>query len=90
MRNSLMIISVLFAGAAIAWGADPLVGPGKAGVEKDAKGGVKGADTGAGRHLSFPANYERRGDSRAESIEKAREEKQEKTKKDAKAASKSR
>src|SRR5215213_9766602 len=50
MRNILRMLCVAFSLlAAAAWAADPLVGPGKVG-EKDAKGHVKGADTGAGPH----------------------------------------
>ena len=58
MRNILLILSLV---AAAAWAADPLVGPGKVG-EKDAKGHVKGADTGAGPHKHFKQQFERRGD----------------------------
>jgi hypothetical protein len=51
MRNTFLILSLLVLG--VAWAAhDPLVGPGVVG-EKDEKGHVRGADTGAGPHRSF-------------------------------------
>ena len=89
MRNILLILSLV---AAAAWAADPLVGPGKVG-EKDAKGHVKGADTGAGPHKHFKQQFERRADRPEEAVEKdkkEKEEKEEKAKKEQQAESKSR
>ena len=78
MRNILLILSLV---AAAAWAADPLVGPGKVG-EKDAKGHVKGADTGAGPHKHFKQQFERRADRPEEAVEKDKKEKEEKAKKE--------
>ena len=82
MRNTLLILFLLACGAA--WAADPLVGPGKVG-EKDEKGHVKGADTGAGPHKHFnQQQFERRVDRPEEAIEKEKKEKEAKAKKEEK------
>lgn len=60
--------------AAAAWAADPLLGPGKVG-EKDAKGHVKGADSGAGPHKHFNQQIERRADRSDEAVDKERKDK---------------
>jgi hypothetical protein len=90
MRNILRMSFVAFSLlAAAAWAADPLVGPGKVG-EKDAKGHVKGADTGAGPHKHFNQQLERRADRPEEAVEKDKKEKEEKAKKEQQSESKSR
>jgi hypothetical protein len=85
MRNSLLILCLLFLGAA--WAADPLVGPGKVG-EKDEKGHVKGVDAGAGPHLHFNQQFERRVDQPEEAIRKEQKEKEEKARRERQAESK--
>jgi hypothetical protein len=90
MRNILAILLLSALGAA--WAADqgPLVGPGVVG-EKDEKGGVKGADAGAGPHLRFnQMQLERRVDRPEEAIEKEKKEKEAKAKRERQAESKSR
>jgi|KBSMisStaDraftv2_1062788.scaffolds.fasta_scaffold17832_4 hypothetical protein len=85
LRNTLPLLLALALGSA--WAIDPLVGPGKVG-EKDPKGGVKGADAGAGPHLGFTEQYERRVDRPEQAVEKEQKEKAGKAKKDEKTASK--
>jgi hypothetical protein len=81
MRNILAIL-MLSAGAAWAAGQGPLVGPGVVG-EKDEKGGVKGADAGAGPHLKFnQMQLERRVDRPEEAIAKEKKEKEEKARRE--------
>jgi len=76
MRNILVIFSVFFLGAAWAAGQGPLVGPGVVG-EKDEKGHVKGADTGAGPHLRFnQMQLERRVDRPAQENKEDKETKE--------------
>ena len=89
MRNILAILLLSALGAA--WAADqgPLVGPGVVG-EKDEKGGVKGADAGAGPHKRFNMQLERRADRPEEAIEKEKKEKEAKAKRERQAESKSR
>jgi len=85
MRNILVILSVFILGAA--WAADqgPLVGPGVVG-EKDEKGHVKGADTGAGPHRNFnQMQLERRVDRPEQAIAKEKKEKEEKARREAQA-----
>jgi hypothetical protein len=76
MRNILAILVLSALGSA--WAADqqgPLVGPGVVG-EKDEKGGVKGADAGAGPHLRYNhMQLERRVDRPEEAVEKENREK---------------
>ena len=75
MRNILAILMLSSLGAAWAAGQGPLVGPGVVG-EKDEKGGVKGADAGAGPHLRFnQMQLERRVDRPEEAVEKENREK---------------
>jgi hypothetical protein len=83
MRNILVILPVFFLGAAWAASQGPLVGPGVVG-EKDEKGHVKGADTGAGPHRSFnQMQLERRVDRPEEAIAREKKEKEEKARRDA-------
>jgi hypothetical protein len=75
MRNILAILSVFLLGTAWAASHGPLLGPGNVG-EKDEKGGVKGADAGAGPHLRFnQMQLERRADRPEEALEKENREK---------------
>ena len=86
MRNTLLILSLLAFGATWATGpafaVDPLVGPGKVG-EKDEKGHVRGADTGAGPHLHFRQQPAPRADSPDEALAKEQKEKDEKARQEA-------
>jgi hypothetical protein len=84
MRNIFLISSLFLLGSA--WAADPLVGPGKVG-EKDEKGHVRGADSGAGPHRSFPGYAAPRVDTPVEAEIRAKKEKEAKAKKEAKEAS---
>jgi len=87
MRNTLIILAGLVLGSA-AWAVnqgmagDPIVGPGKAGAEKDEKGRIKGAGAGAGPHREFHQQFERRVDRPEEAIEKDRKAKEEKAKRE--------
>ena len=76
MRNILAILSVSLLGTAWAASQGPLLGPGNVG-EKDEKGGVKGADAGAGPHKRFnQMQLERRVEpEKKQKPEKARPEK---------------
>ena len=87
MRNILLILS--FAALGSAWAVDPLVGPGKVG-EKDEKGHVKGADTGAGPHRHFNQQFERRVDRPEEAIAKEKKAKEAKARQERQAESKTR
>ena len=78
LRNTLPLLLALAVGSA--WAIDPLVGPGKVG-EKD-------PDAGAGPHLGFTEQYERRVDRPEQAVEKEQKEKAGKAKKDEKTASK--
>ena len=83
MRNILAILLLSALGAA--WAADqgPLVGPGVVG-EKDEKGHVKGADTGAGPHLRFnQMQLERRTDRPEEAMAREKKQKEEKARREA-------
>jgi hypothetical protein len=91
MRNTLIILAGLVLGSA-AWAVnqgmagDPVVGPGKAGAEKDEKGRIKGAGTG-GPNREFHQQFERRVDRPEEAIEKDRKAKEEKAKREGKSGS---
>ena len=75
MRNILAILSLCVLGTAWAASPGPLLGPGNVG-EKDEKGHVKGADTGAGPHKRFnQMQLERRVDRTDEAVEKDNKEK---------------
>ena len=75
MRNILLTLMLSSLGTAWAAGQGPLVGPGVVG-EKDEKGHVRGADTGAGPHLRFnQMQLERRVDRPEEAVEKENREK---------------
>ena len=83
MRNILAILLLSALGAV--WAADqgPLLGPGNVG-EKDEKGGVKGADAGAGPHRNFnQMQLERRVDRPEEAIAKEKKQKEEKARREA-------
>jgi hypothetical protein len=79
MRNTLVFLAALVLSSS-AWAlnpgmsGDPVIGPGKAGAEKDEKGRVKGAGAGAGPHREFHQLLERRVDREEPP---AREEKKE-------------
>ena len=80
-RNFFAILLALCVGSA--WAIDPLVGPGKAGAEKDEKGGIKGADAGEGPHLHWNSQQsERRVDRPEEAIEKEKKENEEKARRE--------
>ena len=86
MRNTSLILFLLAFGAAWAtdpaFAVDPLVGPGKVG-EKDDKGHVRGADTGAGPHLHFRQQPAPRVDTPEEAIAKEQQEKEAKARQEA-------
>jgi len=84
MRNILVILMVSFLGSAWAAGPGPLLGPGNVG-EKDEKGGVKGADAGAGPHRHFNMQLERRADRPEEAFAKEKKAKEEKARREAQA-----